>query len=316
MQTVNALRQANGYLYVFGDSGINYIGNVQTIVSGSSVTTTFNNLNTDPQVGTPWPNSVIPFGRALMLGNTSGIYAMFGGSAEKVSDKLDGLFSSATFGLSGISNVPCGAVATVFGIRLFFLLVNAVDPFTTSSRPVLCTWDGNKWFISSQEVTLTYIATAEVNSVLTAWGTDGTNVYPLFNNASTALTKKYKSKLWSGKSHLIVKQELRVYFEGFDNSGSGYSLNAVLDTDQGSSSSTTVTGGGTVTWYSLNTVSSVVTWSSGTGVVTWTVPGVGIQGTDINSVYGKLMGFTANSTSSDFTLVESNILYRDYNFYG
>lgn len=316
MQTVTALKQANGYLYVFGDSGINYIGNVQTTVANNTVTTTFNNLNTDPQVGTPWPNSVIPFGRALMLGNTSGIYAMFGGSAEKVSDKLDGLFSTATLTLSGVTNVPCGAVATVFGIRLFFLLVTAVDPFTTQSRPILCTWDGNKWFISSQEVNFTYIATAEINSVLTAWGTDGTNVYPLFNQMSSTLTKKYKSKLWSGKSHLLVKQELRVYFEGFDNSGSGYNLTANIDTDQGSSNSTTVSGGGTVTWYSLNIVSSVVTWTSATGAVMWTVPGIGIQGANIDSVYGKLMGFTATSTSSDFTLVETNILYRDYNFYG
>jgi hypothetical protein len=180
----------------------------------------------------------------------------------------------------------------------------------------MCAWDGNKWFICSQEVDFTYISSLEVNSVLTAWGTDGTSVYPMFNQMSSSLTKKYKTKLWSGKSHLLVKQELRIYFEGFDNSGGGYNLTANIDTDQGISSTTVVSGGGTVTWYSLNTTTSVVTWTSGTGTVTWTVPGIGIQGANVDSVFGKLMGFTCSSTSPDFTLVESNILYRDYNFYG
>lgn len=315
-QSYNALRQSNGYLYLFGDSSINYIGNVQTTVSGTNVVTTFNNLNTDPQVGTPWPYSVTPFGRALMLSNTSGIYAMFGGSAEKVSDKLNGLFASATLPLTGITGIPSGSVATVYGIRLFFLLVTAIDPFTSLSRPVLCTWDGNKWFISSQEVNFTFIAPQEINSQLTSWGTDGKNVYPMFQTPSLTLTKKFKTKLWSGRSHLINKQELRIYAEGYDNQGSGYNLSLAVDTDQGSSANFVQTGGGTVVWYSRNIPSSVVTWSSSAGVVTWTVPGIGIQGQNIDSVYGKLMGFTAMSTSADFTLVETNILYRDYNFYG
>src|SRR5213079_1076266 len=69
-----AIRQANGFLYVFGDSSINVISNVQT--SGSPLSTTFNNQNVDPQVGTPWPNSVQAFGRGLVFANQSGVYAL------------------------------------------------------------------------------------------------------------------------------------------------------------------------------------------------------------------------------------------------
>ena len=313
-QSYNALKQANGYLYIFGDSSINYIGNVQTTVNGSTVTTSFNNLNTDPQVGTPWEYSVVPFGRALMLANTSGVYAMFGGSAEKVSDKLNGLFSSATLPLTGITNMPCGAVATVYGIRVFFLLVTAVDPFTNLSRPMMVAWDGNKWYIASQEFTPTFISTQEVNSQLTAWGTDGVNVYPMFQKASTTLTKKFRGKLWAGKSYLITKQELRVYFEGFDNSGSGFTLNVGIDNEFGTGQPFGVVGGGAITF--VNSLSQAISFQATGGGIVFTVPGIGIQGANIDSVYGKLLGFSGISTSPDFTLVEGSILYRDYSFYG
>lgn len=316
-QSVTSLKQANGYLYIIADSGINYIGNVQTAVNTTTgtVTTTFNNLNTDPQVGSPWVASVTPFGRALMLANTSGIYAMFGGSAEKVSSKLDGLFATATLPLTGINNIPSGGVATIFGIRVFFLLVTAVDPFTNTSRPIMCCWDGNKWFISSQEVNCTYIATSEQNSQLNVWGTDGTNIFPMFATPSTALTKKGKTKLWSGKSQLIDKQFLGAYFEGFDNSGSGYAISITVDNEFGSQASSITNQGGQLVF--VNNTGGIIQFvNNSSGSILWSlVTAIDITGVDVNSAYGKLLGYSFSSTSQDFTLVETNILYKNYRFY-
>src|SRR5262249_50080356 len=54
------LRQSNGFLYLIGDSSLNYISGVQT--GGSPLVTTFTNQNADPEVGSPWPYSITTFG--------------------------------------------------------------------------------------------------------------------------------------------------------------------------------------------------------------------------------------------------------------
>src|SRR6516165_4242074 len=54
-----ANKQSNGFLYIFGDSSINVIDNVQT--SGTPLATTFTNRNVDPQIGSPWPATVQVF---------------------------------------------------------------------------------------------------------------------------------------------------------------------------------------------------------------------------------------------------------------
>lgn len=305
------LKQSNGFLYLIGDSSVNVISNVQT--SGSPSITTFNNQNVDPQVGTPWPNSVVPFGRDILFANTNGIYSMFGGAAEKVSEKLDGIFSDATLPLTGTSNIPCSAIHTIYGIKVYMMLMTMVDDFTGASVPKLAMWDGKKWFLGSQEVNMTFIATQEVNSNLQPYGTDGTNLFPIFSQPSSALVKKARGKLWSGDSYLIDKQLLRVYTEGFDNAGSGYTLNLSVDTDTATTASTLVNNGGIINFVdaSGNIVQFV---DSLGGSIFFTVSGVSIQGENIDSVYGKMLGFSFTSTSNDFTLTNMTILYKNYRF--
>jgi hypothetical protein len=53
-----------------------------------------------------------------------------------------------------------------------------------------------RWFSSLQDVALTFVGGQEINSVYTAWGTDGTHLYPLFNTASVGFTKLAQTKLW------------------------------------------------------------------------------------------------------------------------
>lgn len=307
------LKQSNGFLYLIGDSSINVISNVQT--SGSPSLTTFNNQNVDPQVGTPWPNSVVPFGRDIVFANTNGIYVMFGGAAEKVSEKLDGIFAEATLPLSGSANIPCAALHTIYGIKVYMILMTVIDDFTGAPTPKLMMWDGKKWFIGSQEVDMTFISTQEISSNLQPYGTDGTNLFPLFSIPSATLAKKARGKLWSGGSYLIDKQLLRVYTEGFDNAGGGYSLNLSVDTETSVTASTVVNTGGTITF--VNSTGGAIQFQNSTfGNINFTVTGVTIQGEDIDSVYGKLMGFSFTSTSNDFTLTNMTILYKNYRFYG
>lgn len=298
-------KQSNGFLYTFGDSSINVISNVQT--AGSPLATTFNNQNVDPQMGTSWRGSVQPFGRGLIFANPSGVYALYGGSAEKVSGQLDGLFAQADF----TTLTPSAAVATIYGIRVYLLLIRATD-YLGTPRNFLCIWDGKKWFLGSQDLTLTFIQTQEFNSVLTAWGTDGTRLFQLCGTTSNSLTKVIQTKLWSGQAYVIVKQILRIFELMQDNSGSGVTLSGTLDyTSENGSSTIPVTLASltqAIIW--LNNSSAVVTWlNNNSQSVVFTVTGLTVAGKDLQAS-ANLCGLTLTSTSPDFTLISLALLYR------
>jgi hypothetical protein len=57
-------------------------------------------------------------------------------------------------------------------------------------------------------VALTFIAAQEFNSILTAYGTDGTSIYPLFQKPSTGFTKTVRSKLWATPGYFTTKTTL------------------------------------------------------------------------------------------------------------
>lgn len=299
-------KQSNGFLYSFGDSSINVISNIQS--GGSPVVVSLNNQNVDPQVGTTWPGTVHAFGRGLMFANPTGVYALYGGAAEKVSDKLDGLFASADF----VTTVPTGAVATLFGVRVYMITLRTVD-YVGVVRVVVCIWDGKKWFLASQTLATNYIETQEIDSVLNAWGTDGTSLFKMFQQPSTAITKVLQTKLWSGDSYLVTKQALRNYSLGTDFSGNGYTLTGTLDLI----TETTIVG----TPKTLTSPTLQVFWINNTGgavqfrnallqnvnFVGNTV--LGLLGTNVNGT-GALLGETLTSTSSNFTLAALTLLYR------
>lgn len=307
-----AIRQANGFLYLFGDSSINVISNVQT--SGTPLSTTFNNQNIDPQVGTPWPNTVQAFGRGLVFANQSGVYALYGGSAEKVSDPLDGLFASSMAMLNNLS----AALMQIYAIRVYMLLIPAVDMFTGQFRNVVAIWDGKKWFYGSQDRTLNFIAAQEINSELSAWGTDSTNVFPLFTTTSLTLNKIIQSKFWAGDAWTIIKQTMRSYMQAVDNSGAGYSITGTIDYYNDTSSPTPGASTQSVTY---NSSSFAIVWI-GAGNVVLQFTGAGgaalnftsaaetITGAN-NNGSAALVGTTLQSTSPDFTIVGFAILYRN-----
>lgn len=204
------LLQSNGFLYLIGDSSVDYISGVQT--SGSPPTTTFTKQNADPEVGSPFPYSVETFGRDIMLSNSSGVYVGYGAALAKISEALDGVWNT----VSNFGNLSLSASkALIFGKKVWITLVRIIDPVSGSTvNKLAMTRDGKKWFVSEQDVVLTYIKHQEINSIITAYGTDGTHVYSLFSTASSAFTKTVQSKLWdtpSGVQH--VKATSRFWAE-------------------------------------------------------------------------------------------------------
>lgn len=311
------IKQANGFNYLFADSSVNVISNVQT--GGTPVLTTFNNQNIDPQTGTPWHSSVQAFGRGLVFANAAGVYAIYGGAAEKISDQLDGIFTVSAPLLKATTTIdqPSAAVMTINDIKTYMLLVPVRDPFTTTFRNALVMWDGKKWFLGSQDSTLTFIASQEIDSILQAWGTDGTDLFPLFTTPSATLNKIWRTKLWQGDGFQIVKQAMRFYTMAEDNSGLGYSISATLDaigenTGLTTQSFTILSQSYPITW--LNNSNQIIQFRNNSlQNINFATVGPSINGIGLSSLTsrGCVLGATLQSTSPDFTIIAHSLLYQN-----
>jgi len=211
-----AIHQSNGYLYMLGDGSVSIISSVAT--SGSPPTTTFNYQNVDPQTGAKFPNSVQDFGKTILFANETGIFGIYGGSATLASAKLNDLFLTLDT-TTGVT--PSSASATLFDVKHYMLLATITDPVLLTPRTVLLTWNEKDWTVLSQNVSLTYISTQKVASKLYAWGTDGKSLYPLFNQASSTLTKRLDSKIYGGGgSNWVFKDIQYMYMQAQDQSAS------------------------------------------------------------------------------------------------
>lgn len=232
-QYVN-FKQSNGYLYAFGDSSISVISNVQT--TGSPSVTTFNYQNSDLQTGVAWRDSLVPYSRTILFGNPFGVFGLYGGAVSKISKKMDNIFQNAVFPTAG-GITPTSAVANIYNSKVFLMNMTITDPFTQQTRTAMVSWDESNWFVSSQTSNLTFISTQEVNSDMQAWGTDGTNLFPLFFTPSTSLSKKLSTKFYGQNNMLIQKEALGVYVQGQDLSTGqkGISINSLtVDAEHGS----------------------------------------------------------------------------------
>ena len=312
---ITRLIQANGFLYQIADSSINVISNVQT--SGTPVTTTFNNSNIDPQVGCPWRDTVAAFGRALVFANSSGVYALYGGAAEKVSSALDGIFASATFNTGETGGVtPSAAVATIFGIRCYCLLLTAVNPYSNELETFMCCWDGQKWFAAKQVQNVTFLGSEEIDSELTAWGNDGVDLFPLFQEPSEELEKIYQTKLRADPSYVYGKQVNRLYMMAESYSDLPPTFEIGVDTERGDGvlEEHLIAGPALLEWTGDD--SMPITFISDSGEpIFWRPTGLGIYGYTV-SIYGLLFGMTAKTTSPDCRVLSMTALYvPNYNPY-
>lgn len=186
-----ALVQTNGFLYLIADSSVSYISSVQT--GGTPSVTVFSQLNADPEVGSPWPSTVMTFGRSIVFANAFGAHINFGASVNKISDPMNGVFNTVP-NFAGF--IPSAAKTIIFGIKVWMLLLPIIDPVTGQQENKLLIWNGKKWSAANQGINLLYVQHQEIDSVLTAWGTDGFNLYRLFDQPDITMTKTVQSKFW------------------------------------------------------------------------------------------------------------------------
>lgn len=297
--------QSNGFLYLLADSSINYISGVVT--SGATPTTSFSNLNIDPQIGTPWPNSVQVFSRNIVFANSIGVYVSYGGAVTKISGPLDGIYNSVpNFG--GFAG--SAAIAEIFGIEVYILLLRIVDQVTGQPANKLLMWDGKRWWTASQEPTFQMLASQEIDSVLTAWGSDGRIIYPLFQQPSAALTKTVASKLWSTPGVYYKKTVTRLCgIANFYNADG--QLNVSIDNEFGSSPTVATAAAASVTWTTSS--GQVAQWTTSGGTpVRWLRAGLSVFGPQAVGQWGQLTGMTLSTAASDMALVSATMLDQEF----
>jgi hypothetical protein len=224
--TYTGVRQSSGYLYTFGDESVNVISNVST--SGNPVTTTYNNQNTDPQSGLSWRDTLQDFGRSVIIGNTIGVFGLYGGSVTKISGKMDEIFRSALFPPNVNAITPSGAVATLFDIKHYLMLLTTLDVDTLVQRNVMIAWNEKDWCILSQSPKLNFIGTQAVGTTFNAWGTDGSKLYPLFTTPSTNISKRLDTKYYGNDKPFIIKQLLGTWMIATDISAGNVGISGSL----------------------------------------------------------------------------------------
>jgi hypothetical protein len=295
-----SLIQTNGFLYLIADSSVSYISGVQT--SGTPPVTVFTLLNADPEVGTPWPTTVDTFGRSVIFANAFGVHINYGAAVTKVSDPLNGVFNTVP-NFAGL--IPSAAKSILFGIKVWMLLLPIIDLITGQQVNKLLIWDGKKWFASGQGVNLTYIQHQEINSVLTAWGTDGTNLFQLFAAPSTSFTKAVQSRLWDKPiGYQMVKTTGRLYGLAQYFSFANPNLNVSIDNETGSSNFTSVISPNTIPV--INNSGALVTVINSLGQPVFVLSN--------SSVYSKIgglavgqqgimLGMTATTQAADLAII-------------
>jgi hypothetical protein len=202
------LISTNGFLYLVGDSSVSYLSGVNSSSSGGVTTTTFSIQNADPQTGTPYPATIGLLGQDVLFANSFGAHASYGGRVTKLSDNLDGIYATVP-GFGGMQ--LSAAVATIYGKRVWMMLANVIDQVSGAAVNKLLMWDRQKWWTSQQDVTLNFIASQEINSLLTAYGTDGNIITPLFQSPTIGFTKTAQSRLWSRPHYAVGKVTSRLW---------------------------------------------------------------------------------------------------------
>jgi len=286
---LRGLRQANGFLYEWGDSSINAISNPITTVTGNLASTTVTITNIDPQIGTLYPGTIQPFGEAIVFANPLGVYELFGSSVKKISTKLDKLFAQT---LAQVNSNPSAAIVIINDIKFYALDFLVYDPIQRINRQLILLWDGFEWYVATQVSNIIALQTLSLTgSNYAAYGSDGTHIYQCFTTPSGALPKKIISKYYGMDAPEWIKQSLRFYL------GAETPVNYV------------------VTIHSENG-EEVLPTTVFPGPAGPSSPGpygtqTNIEGQDVEA-YGKLLGWTITSSDAVATINYMGLAYRHY----
>lgn len=238
VHAITVLRNVNNYLFVLGDQSVKQIGNISLNASGTVTLFTILTLSSDQ--GTIYPLSCASFNRVFTFANKNGIYAVLGSSVQKMSGDMDGIWSGVDF-----SQQPQAALIDLNGIHNLGYLIRYPDPFTSTTRSLILTFNGQRWFVLAQGESLkTIVATSTLASGgHQLYGSSGTDVRQLLADAATAVAFRLQTSLSHHGNALQNKKMIRAGFAYNLASGSGTITQQVETESSSSSTARTVASG-------------------------------------------------------------------------
>jgi hypothetical protein len=287
---------ANNFLYLFGDDSINVFSDVRVITGGSTI---FTNTNVSASVGTKRPYAIFPYFRSVLFMNDYGMYALVGSTTSKLSDSLDGMIPNIDFnspiyaGQVLLNNILCAA----FNFRYYDA------NFSKGYRYIQAVFFEKKWFITSQNDNLKYIATVPVSGKISLFGTDGTTLYRLYNDNINNISTIVQTALMPMEDNIRTKQALKVAVEG-TNINSSAILNVTVDSESGQSP--TIILSSIITWQNNNF--QTIGWTNASStLISWLTSGYTLYKSDAQQ-YGKYLGMTIQSSN------EPGFTYNGFEF--
>lgn len=238
--TYTDLQATAGSLYFFGDSKTDWTQNILLIgqaPTGTAAdvtnpfTTQFQLSNYNPEIGQGYYRPCGKWLQALVVYDGSGTYLLPGdGSANWMTQKITNTWMT----LNTTPFLPTACPCHIFGQR--WLLINGTftDTDGNAASRMLC-WNGQIWTVASQRYNLTNINFIEQNSLIKAYGTDGTVLVQLFAQPDPQLVKRLKTKSFNGHpaNPLAIKNWKRTYVHLEDLSGGGAYVTGSLSTTGG-----------------------------------------------------------------------------------
>lgn len=288
---VTNLLSALQQLWIVGPGAINAISNVQ-VIGG---TTTFSNVNVVSNVGSVFPSSVTAFFRTFLFLAPYGVYAVVGATPQKLSDKLDLLLPHLTLG----TDHPA-AIGTIYNLYVWCVLVTYNDP-ELGARPLLLCFTQGKWFFASPNrgtSGLTWITSLlNASGRPEVWGTNGTEVFRVFERLDTEVTYRVQTKLWDFGSWVTQKELIRVGLEFTSNSSVAPSVSLE---NENAAATQTVTAIGQTGITFTGAGGAPITFQ-GTGDIRWITGGL-VLARAATPFKGHYFGLTLTGSERPWTL--------------
>ena len=166
--------------------------------------------------------------------------------------------------------------------------------------------------LKSQGVGISFIAGAEVSGVPLLYGTDGTNLYRLFQDTTSTVSVTIKSKLWDMGDPLRVKQIFKGGLEANVANNTQGTVTFSVDTEYGSQTSTGSLGV-LITW--INNSGAVIPWiNNSSAPINWLAGSPGATGYTFNkfdtTAFGNYVGVTVSGTAAQAVYSAIHLQYE------
>lgn len=316
---ITALLSANNFLYIFGKSCINVISDVRVNTSGVTI---FTNTNVSSNIGTKWRNTITAYFRSVVFMNESGVYALVGSTASKISDGIDGVLKNIIFTDEQAYPITSAQAIIQNSLCVAFLFAYN-DPSISQIRNVMAVFFEKKWFISDQK----YLSNepyfvfqgigengpeihAPIYGTNTISGTQYYGHYPciLFNDGTVSTPWKVQTALWSMGYDMYVKSAMKWDVDTRTSTVSNVTL--TIDTESATSDEIVSSIQRVITFQDNSGVT--LTWVNDSGeVLTWVAGDTTFAAyKGVADMRGRYLGMTLTGTNYDTQIVRMAMLYE------